>query len=197
MHVNFRTDGTGCIYYLVQIFLGACIGGVGAEHNCNTAVTTIMPRAIKFQVFLQGFIRIGRNPRQTAAEAGTDARIFNGFGYVVHEKVHVRKTGCTAANHFGNTEYGLGVYDFFIQAGFRRPNFLFQPVHELHIVCIAAKSRHGNMIVCVNKSRQSQHIFAVYNRNVCRYVLDFFGKGRNTIVRNFNIAMFRYFVITI
>lgn len=162
----------------MEIIRRARIRRVRPHHDRDAAIGLAVPVEEELAVFIEAGLGIRPDTDTAAAQAGADARFFDGAGFLVHVVVHIGIGRRTAADRFGNAQHGLGVNDIVCQFGFSRPDFLFQPVHELHVVGITAEDRHGYMVMGIDETRQGQHALAVDDFIIVR-CLRRFGKSRD------------------
>lgn len=66
-----------------------------------------------------------------------------------------------ALDHLENCEHSPPVDIILIHPGFNRPYLIVKPVHECHIICIAAQQCHRCMGMGIDKARNSQPIRSI------------------------------------
>ena len=176
--MDFCPQFPGLVDEFMEIIGRARIRRMRPHHDSNAAIGFAVPVEEELAVFIEAGLGIRPDADTAAAQAGADSRFFDGAGFLVHVIVHVSIRRRSATNHFSNAQHGLGINDIIRQFGFSRPDFLFQPVHELHIVSIAAEDRHSDMVMGIDEARQGQHPLAV-NDFIVLSRLRHFGKARD------------------
>ena len=84
---------------------------------------------------------------------GTQPHFFDSARRSVEFMIHIKKRRRSATQHFKTCQLGPPIDILLGQLGFVRPDHLFEPWHQRHIIAIAAKERHGRMRMGIDKSR--------------------------------------------
>ena len=190
MHLDFCLVGSSLGNNLFQIINRTSIRSVWTVGDADTAIIIALPVLRQHGVFCQLYILVRRYADQAAAEVGADTGFGAGTRNVLHEGVHVGKTGSTALQHFYDAQHCTPVDVVSIHLVLNRPDFVLQPVHERHIVGIAAQQRHRNVAVGVDHTGSSQLALAVHDfvgSKVCRHVLAYIN---NLIIFNGDVLHF-------
>ena len=140
MDMDFRPDPPGDGNNFFHAARRAGIRGMRPQHHGNPTFSRTMEVVEQLFVFSESFLltrTIDRNETtgQRRPHAGLDA----GLRHLIHKKIHIGKSGCAGSQHFGDGQLRSPIYVFGGQVGFRRPDLLLQPVHQGHVVGIAAE----------------------------------------------------------
>ena len=158
--------------------------------DADTAVVIALPVFRQHSVLCQLYVLVRCYADQTATEVSADAGFGAGTRNVFHEGVHICKAGSTALQHFYDAQHSAPVDVVGIHLVLNRPDFVLQPIHERHVIGIAAQQCHRNVAMGVDHTGGSQLALAVYNfvgSKVCRHVLAYID---NLIIFNGDILHF-------
>ena len=154
----------------------------------DAAIVIALPVFRQHSVLCKLNVLVRRYADQATAEVGTDAGFSAGTRYVLHESVHIGKAGCAALKHFDNAQHRTPIDVVGIHFVLDRPDFILQPVHERHIVSIAAQQRHRYVAMSINHAGRCQLPLAVddfvsskVRRNVLAYIDNLVILNRNAL----------------
>ncbi len=145
----------------LQIVGRAGVGSVRPQHDRYPPAGFAVPVAVEGLALGQRLLGGRRHPRHAAGQHRPDAANVDGPGDLVHEKIHIGERRRAAADHLGDGQHRPPVDVVAGQAVLGRPYFGLQPVHEGHIVRIAAEQGHGGVGVGVDEAGHHQLVGAV------------------------------------
>ena len=154
----------------------------------DAAIVIALPVFRQHSVLCKLNVLVRRYADQAAAEVSTNAGFSAGTRYVLHESVHIGKAGSAALEHFDNAQHCTPIDVVRIHFVLDRPDFILQPVHERHIVSIAAQQRHRYVTMSINHAGRCQLALAVddfvsskVRRNVLAYIDNLVILNRNAL----------------
>ena len=181
VHLNFYIIFFSSSDYSFKVINRASIRSVRAKSNTNTTIVVTVPIFCELNVFRKLIVFIRSKTNQTTAKVSTNTGFCTSFSNIIHKVVHICKTGSTAFEHFCDAEHCAPVNIFSTHLSFKGPNFILQPIHQRHIICIAAEQGHGNVTVgiyhtCGSKLTCTVEYFRIFesSRNFGTNINDFF-----------------------
>src|SRR5690554_5896486 len=110
-------------------------------------------------------------------------------------KIHIRKTGCTASDHFSHRQLGAVAYKILINPLiFCRPDMVVEPVLKRLVVSITPKQAHSRVSMGINQAWGNQMIGKIDGLlSVKAFVRFFLGNdSQNFSVMNSDSTVFQY-----
>ena len=158
------------------------------QQNADQAITGTVIIFVQLHIFLKGFHsrrhKANRPPAENTTDACTDG--FLRYRFQIWS-VHISIGSSTALYHFQQGKLRPGTDIPLHHLSLNRPNLVVQPVHQLHIVSIAAEQCHGGMGVGIYQPRHRKMILA-FNNIICCKIPGNLPYGTNHIIRNGNIC---------
>ena len=153
MEVDERVVIAGKVGRPLQQFAGDGVDGVRAEGVADAwaigrrrGVATRDVAAAALGLFGSEVIETG------LAEHSTETHLLDGLGRGVELVIHVEEGRRTAAEHLHAGQLGAPIDVLVRQLRLIRPDGLLEPLHERHVVAVAAEECHGGMRVGVDES---------------------------------------------
>ena len=158
MDMNFCPQLVRCGNHLFQIFRRASINCMWAKHDGNTSVCLSMEIFIKGNILRQLLFCIRRNTDQATGKNSPHARFLYDLRDLFHARtIHIDKSRCSGTEHFHSREHAAPVDIFTLHLRLYRPDFLIEPIHELHVIRVASEKRHRRMRMGIHQSWDCQH----------------------------------------
>ena len=181
VHLNFYVIFFSSSDYSFKVINRASIRSVRAKGYANATIIVTVPILSKLNVFRKLIVFIRSKTNQAAAKVSTNAGFCTSFSNIIHEVVHICKASGTTFKHFCDTKHCTPVNIFSTHFSFERPNFILQPIHQRHIISVAAKQSHRNVTVsiyhtCGSKFTCTVEYFRIFesSRNFGTNINDFF-----------------------
>ena len=159
-----------------------------SEHHGDATISRTVKILIEGGVLLQLLVTVRHNADETAREDAAHPRLLDHLGNALHiRSVHIGKARRSAADHLDGGKHCTPVDIIGAEFCLDRPDHLLQPVHELHIVCIAAQEGHRCMCMRIHKAGDCK-MRRTINDLVCVKVMRYISNSRDTIIRNGDIG---------
>ena len=158
------------------------------QQNADQAITGTMIVLVQIHVFCQAFHSCRRKANQAAAENPPDTCTDSFLCHRLHAwAVHISIGSSAALDHLHQCQLCPHADVILHHLCLHRPNPVVQPVHQLHIVSIAAEQCHGGMGVGIYQPRHRKAVLA-FNNIISSKILRNLPYGTNHIIRNGNIC---------
>ena len=160
--VDLRAERLRRLCDLLEEVWRAGVRRVRAEHDRDAAIGGAVEVLIEGNILLDFGIAVRRDADDAAREHGAQAGIGRGLRDLLHVRpVHVGKRRRAALDHLDGREHRAPVDVLFLHLRLSRPDHVVEPVHEVHVVRIAAEQRHRGVRVGIDKTRHGKLVLAV------------------------------------
>ena len=117
---------------------------------------TVIPDHFRHQLFILSLAPF-RQLQIEAVEAGarhqrTHSHLFHRIGSRLVLMIHVGECRRPAFYHFKAGQFCTPIHIFIRQLILIRPNLLFQPGHQRHVITETTEKRHSRMCMCIHEA---------------------------------------------
>ena len=167
--MHFRAELLRRARDLLQEIRRTGVGRVRAEHDGDAAVRRAVIVLVERDILLDFLLAVRRYADDTAREDAAHARLRDDIRDALHERpVHIRKRRRARLDHLDRGQRRAPVDIVRDHLRLDRPDMVVEPLHELHIIRVAAQERHRRVRMSIDEARHCKHILPIYDLIGCK-----------------------------